>query len=245
MKFCLSTLSTSSNSKLACTLAVATKKKQCKSVPGWSDEGAPFQAHPFTTSQIVWFPILAVIAKGSIDALNNDNATVSFLWIIYESYIVFDHVPFLFTNELYDSPRFNFTYLSLIFFWGLEAVASIVATQSNVGAPKLLLYNVAPHSFFIFANSILEKATSNAFSGSAQKKGWIFLQVGVDNAIHGICLWYHLVHLSSIAGMGACLLVPLLSWVSLVSLMILLTCWVHKRHMSWSHFFRSLSSLKK
>lgn len=81
------------------------------------------------------------------------------------------------------SPRFNFTYLSLIFFWGLEAVASIVATQSNVGAPKLLLYNVVvPHSFFIFANWIRGACDFQCIV--RREKWWIFLQVDVFVVSH-------------------------------------------------------------
>lgn len=208
----------------------------------WSDETAPFPAQPWKATNIIWCTLLAVIAKESIDALNNSSIPMTLIWIIYESYIIFDHVPFLFTNTLYDSPRFNYTYISPFFFWGLEAVASIVATQSDVGAPKWILYNVVPHCFFISAEHIIGAATSNAFSG--EKNGYIFLQVMLDIAIHGISLWYHLVYLLYITEMTIFLL-PQLLLLTLVSSMILLTYWVHARHMSWSHFFRSLPPVKR
>jgi len=72
-----------------------------------------------------------------------------------------------------------------------------------------------------------------------------FLQVVVDNIIHTLSLWYHLLYLYKILGsdhddLRAILLV---SWMSLMSSMLLLTWWVHRRSMNWSHSFQPLSSL--
>merc|ERR1712232_349709 len=105
---------------------------------------------------------------------------------------IFDHIPFLFTNNVYKSPRFNFTYLSTIFFWGLEGMASIVSTQSDVNAPNALLYNTLPHSLFIVCNNFCGMATSKAFTDKQKKVWWIYLQVAIDNMIHCTSLWYHL-----------------------------------------------------
>ena len=74
----------------------------------WTDEGAPIPKEPFTYGHLVWLPTLAVIAFASVDALRVGNTSVSLLWIIYESYIVFDHFPFMFTNSVYKSPKFNY-----------------------------------------------------------------------------------------------------------------------------------------
>ncbi len=206
----------------------------------WSNEGAPVPFQPFKMIDLAWIPFLALVANQSIVTLNDGNITTSFMWIVYESYILFDHVPFLFTDTLYDSPSFNYRRLSVFFFWGLEAVASIVSTMSKVGAPKILLYNVAPHMFFVAANYVRCAATSNAFLGK-KKTWWIFLQVIIDTVIHAISLWYHLDYLSIIIEAHGSLF-PLLSWLSLVSLMMLVTCRVHKHCMSWDHFFSSLRS---
>ena len=77
----------------------------------WTDEGAPIPTQPFTYSQLLWFPTLAAITMVSIDALRVGNTSASLFWIIYESYIVFDHSPFCFTIKLYKSPRFNYEVL--------------------------------------------------------------------------------------------------------------------------------------
>lgn len=210
----------------------------------WCDDAAPLPAQEFTKRQLLWLPILFFVTKKSIQGLGEGSVFASFFWILYESYIIFDHIPFLFTSGLYDSPRFNYLYLSLIMFWGMEACASVVATCSMVGAPKILLYNVLPHTFFIFANYVRKAATSYAFipDSTGVKKWWIFLQVTFDNTIHGVSLWYHLVHISNISGMEH-YPSPLISWLILFTSMVLLTTWVHKKHMSWCHFFNPLLKL--
>lgn len=207
----------------------------------WCDHAAPLPTQEFTKRQLLWLPILFFVTKTSMEGLGEDNVYASVFWILYESYIIFDHIPFLFTSSLYDSPRFNYLYLSLIMFWGMEACASIVATLSVVGAPKILLYNVLPHTFFIYANYVRKAATSYAFiaDSTGVKKWWIFLQVMFDNTIHVVSLWYHLVHVSNISGMEH-YPSPLVTWVMLFILMVLLTIWVHKKHMSWCHFFKPL-----
>ena len=213
------------------------KKPSTSSVFGdWSNtKGAPFPPQAFAYYQLLWFPFLAAVAIRSIHALNERSTKISLLWIIYESYIVFDHVPFLFTNGVYKSPRFNFTYLSTIFFWGLEAVASIVATQSHVGAPSFLLYNVVPHCCFIAANNFNGKAASKAFVAEERKTWWVYVQVIIDNIIHGICLWYHLKYVFSGAREMEFNL-SVLSFVSLTSSMCFLTYLVHRDEMSLSYF---------
>lgn len=205
--------------------------------PSWTNEGAPIPTQPFTIKQLIWFPVLAAITKVSIDGLYVGNTSVSIFWIIYESYIVFDHFPFFFANNVYKSPTFNYENLSLIFFWGLEAVASIVATQSVVRAPIILLYNAAPHSLFIFANCVRGAATSNAFVAESKKSRWILLQVSVDTTIHCMQLWYHIKYLHHAVNKNDdSSLFPFLSWTALFTLSVLLTCWVHRDEMSWSHF---------
>jgi len=204
----------------------------------WSDEGAPFASQKFSPRQLLWLPFLAMVTNESIQALDNKNIAASIFWIIYESYIVFDHIPFLFTNNVYKSPRFNFTYLSSVFFWGLESIASIVSTQSLVNAPIALLYNVAPHCFFIAANST-GAAASKAFVAEQKKTWWVSLQVMVDILIHSTSLWYHLKYMLSshvafhqIEGAS-----PWLYWSALMLSMLFLTYMVHKDEMHWSYFF--------
>lgn len=224
-------------------MKISTKQSQVAD-NAWCDDAAPLPTQEFTKRQLLWLPILFFVTKKSIEGLNDDNLMASLFWILYESYIIFDHIPFLFTNGLYDSPRFNYLYLSLIMFWGMEACASIVCTLSVVGAPKILLYNVLPHTFFIFANYVRKAATSYAFvpDESGVKKWWIFLQVVFDNTIHCVSLWYHLVHVSNIPGMEI-YPSPFVSWLVLFTSMVLLTFWVHKKWMSWANFFNPLLSL--
>jgi hypothetical protein len=204
----------------------------------WSDEGAPFPSQTFSPPQLLWFPFLALVTKESIQALNKKNIAASIFWIIYESYILFDHIPFLFTNNVYKSPRFNFTYTSTIFFWGLEAIASIVSTQSLVTAPKVLLYNVVPHCFFILANNFRGAAASKAFVAEQKKMRWISLQVMVDSLIHCMRLCYHLKYiLSSHVAIQIVDASPWLYWSALMVSMLFLTYMVHKDEMLWSYFF--------
>jgi len=198
-----------------------------------SDEDAPYPSDDFTCPQLLWFLCIGSIAQMSIYALNDGYLAASILWIIYECYIVFDHVPFMFTNSVYKSPGFNYKYINLIFFWGLEAVACIVATQSLVGAPPILLYNAAPHFFFVGAH-INQTATSKAFLPSIMKTWWIYAQVAVDNIIHLVCLWYHLKYVFAGADWYTS---PLVLWSVLVGAMLLLTYWVHGDEMSFSNLF--------
>ena len=159
---------------------------------------------------------------------------MSLFWISYECYIVFDHVPFLSTRTVYKSSRFNYRYVNAIFFWGMEAAACFVATQSDVGAPGSCLYNAAPHSFFVGAH-IKGIATSKAFLPSEKKTWWVRAQVVVDNVIHLVCLWYHIKFVSTEFDMD-CIMCPLSTWASLlVSLMILLTVTIHRDEMSWKN----------
>mmetsp|Transcript_23441 Transcript_23441/g.32865 ORF Transcript_23441/g.32865 Transcript_23441/m.32865 type:complete len:225 (+) Transcript_23441:47-721(+) len=205
----------------------------CRKEYNWSDDGAPFPSQTFHPPQLLWFPFLALATKISIQALNDKSIVASTFWIIYESYIVFDHIPFLFTNSVYKSPRFNFMYLSTIFFWGFEAIASIVSTQSLVNAPAILLYNVAPHSFFVACNNFCGVAASKSFLAE-KKTWWVYLQVIVDNIIHSISLWYHLKYfLSHLVQIDTS---PWLIWVPLITSMLLMTYWVHIDEISFKYF---------
>jgi len=198
-----------------------------------SDEEAPYPSDNFTCPQLLWFLCIGSIAQLSIHALNGGHLAASILWIIYECYIVFDHAPFMFTNSVYKSPSFNYRYINLIFFWGLEAVACIVATQSLVGAPPILLYNAMPHCFFVGAH-INQTATSKAFLPSVMKTWWVYTQVVMDNIIHLVCLWHHLNYVFAGSDWYTS---PLVLWTVLVGAMLLLTCWVHGDEMSFSNVF--------
>ena len=135
-------------------------------------------------------------------------------------------------------------YIPCIFFWGLEGVASIVATQSVVGAPTILLYNVVPHAFFIFANYVRQAATSDAFVAEREKTSLIFCQVNIDTTIHGTQLWYHIKHLYQVNyGNVESTICPNVFWTISFSSMVLLTCWVHHDEMSWSYFTASIERL--
>lgn len=195
----------------------------------WSDEGAPYPSEKFNVLHLPWFVVIFLVATISILALNAGYLAASIFWIVYECYIVFDHGPFLFTDTVYKSPAFNYRRINLIFFWGMEAVACIVATLSDVGAPYILLYNAAPHFFFVGAH-VNQTATSKAFVPSQMKTWWISAQVAIDNVIHLICLWYQLKYIST----G---FVPLLSWIGLVGSMVVLTLWFHADEMSLSYLF--------
>jgi hypothetical protein len=210
----------------------------------WSNKGAPFPTQTFAYYQLLWIPFLAAIAKQSIYALNKRSFEVNLFWIVYESYILFDHTPFIFTNCVYKSPRINFTYLSSIFFWGLEAVASIVATQSHVKAPSVLLYNVAPHCFFIAANNFYGKAASKAFLAEERKTWWVYCQVIIDTTIHAISLWCQLKYFFSGEAEMEFILTAL-SFVGLASSMCVLTYVVHKDEMSLRYFLVPLKEKLK
>ena len=214
------------------TTDTGTKEKSQRE-GAWSDAGAPFPSATFSYTHLLWFLVIIFVAKMSIEALNNRDHRISLFWISYECYIVFDHVPFLSTRTVYKSPGFNYRYVNLIFFWGMEAAACIVATQSNVGAPSSCLYNAAPHIYFVGAY-MNQAATSKAFLPSEMKTWWVRLQVVVDNVIHLICLWFHVKFFSTEFELD-CIMCPLLTWTTLVCLMILLTVMVHRDEMSWKN----------
>lgn len=206
-----------------------------KNAVDWSDEGAPFQSQTYHPQQLLWFPFLALVTSLSIQGLKEKSTGTSIFWILYESYIVFDHIPFLFTNTVYKSPRFNFTYLSTIFFWGFEAIASIVSTQSVVNAPNILLYNVAPHCFFVACNNFGGLAASKSFSSEKKKTWWVYLQVTLDNSIHSISLWYHLQHFMRVVLETNDTSIWAV-WACSIGFMLFLTYWVHKDEMSFRFF---------
>mmetsp|Transcript_69364 Transcript_69364/g.103191 ORF Transcript_69364/g.103191 Transcript_69364/m.103191 type:complete len:244 (+) Transcript_69364:298-1029(+) len=200
----------------------------------WSDDGAPFRSQTLHLHDFLWFPFLALVTMQSIRGLENKNIRTSIFWIVYESYIIFDHIPFFFTNTVYKSPKFNFTYLSSIFFWGFEAIASIVSTQSVVNAPNILLYNVVPHCFFVACNNFSGVAASKSFSSEKKKTWWVYVQVAIDNIIHSASLWYHLEYLlRQVLGTDTS---TWATWAGLIVAMLILTYWVHKDEMSIQHF---------
>ncbi len=137
------------------------------------------------------FRFLTLLGKVSIDRMREKYDSIVFLWLVYECYIVFDYLPFLFTNDLYTSARVNYENLPVSLFWGLEAMASIVS-YASVGTPVIVLANIPNHAFFIFANYGLRVATSKAFIWG--KKGStvrIIFRVTCDIAVHMACAWYY------------------------------------------------------
>jgi len=82
-------------------------------------------------------------------------------WIVYECYIVFDHIPFLCTNDLYTSARFNYERTGPHVFWGMEAMASIVSGLSSINAPFVVFLNLPNHFFFIFGHKVKSKLMQN------------------------------------------------------------------------------------
>ena len=217
----------------------------------WSDEGAAFasQTSTYTYPRFIWFPFLFAVATLSIQALNKGSLVASLFWIHYEFYIIFDHVPFLFTNSVYKSPAWNFTHLSTVFFWGMEAIACIIATQSNVQAPLILIYNAFPHLFFIVANNFNGAAASKSFVEEQKKTWWVYTQVIIDHITHGTCMWYHLKYLVSqyvIIDLHLGMMLEYV-WMWLIVAACLLTYYVHKDEMSMKYFlspYRSMTPKK-
>lgn len=196
------------------------------------------------TTQICCVLFLVILTIASIRGLNNSSLAASSYWILYEVYIIFDHIPFLFTRELYASPKFNFEHVPLTLFWGMEASASIVGCFSSVGAPYILLYNVVPHLAFIYANNIKQAACSYAFipDSTGHKKWHVCLQVFVDNLVHFVSLWYHLLHLRhQVPGAAEWCPSPVVSWLCLLTFASIVTTIVHKRHMRLAYFVEDFS----
>lgn len=210
----------------------------------WSVTNCSFYSQPTKQREYLYFILLAFITMASIRAIDSGRKEASGLWILYQVYILFDHLPFPFTVKLYASPRFNYKYVSLLFFWGLEGVSAIVATRSQVRAPWILLYNCVPHSAFIYSNYGRSTPTAAAFVGD--RKWYITCQVLIDNCIHIASLWYHirfcLSDVEVFPEVGGYQIsrnqANVAIWSMVFLLAILLTWKVHGHQMKWAYFVK-------
>ena len=198
----------------------------------WTDDkNSPLPHEPFACLHLLWVPCLLGIALGSIWAINSGNVWVSMAWIVYECYIVFDHIPFLCTNDLYTSARFNYERTGPHVFWGMEAMASIVSGLSSINAPFVVFLNLPNHFFFIFSNYYRKIATSKAFTWERKAVSpWLLAAVGMDIVIHGINLRYHLAYLMDSSFM------VMSTWWSLMVTMTVMTVYFHREFIAFEHF---------
>jgi len=227
---------------------VSQLSNQFDQVPDWSKQNAPVENQQLQVKHVLWVPVLILVAYASIQALNDFRIAVAWAYLIYETYIIFDHLPFMFTNDLYTSARVNYQNLSLSLFWGMEAIASVVASQSVVNAPSMiLLANVPNHVFFMGSNYISGVATSKAFLWEKKHENlWLVGGVTMDTTIHAISLWYYIQYIAVASRKGSPLeetsllmttgATTWILWGVVMSVSILSTCWFHAPYMSWEHF---------
>jgi len=196
------------------------------------DKNMPLPHEPFILSHILWVPCLLGITWFSIQAINSGSAWVSLAWLIYECYIVFDHFPFLCSNDLYTSARFNYEIVGQDVFWGFEAMSSVVSRLSVLDAPAIVWLNLPNHFFFIFANYLREIATSKAFTWERKAASpWLVAAVAMDWTIHAINMRCHLIYLLDDA------LMVTVTWLGLLVAMISMTVYFHREFIAWQHFF--------
>jgi len=199
----------------------------------WTDyKNAPVpNLTSFGYGDLLWAPCLCLIAMSSIWAIDAGNYWVSIAWIVYQCYIIFDHIPFLCTNDLYTSARFNYEHTSLQLFWGMEAMDSVVSALSVVGAPAIVWMNLPNHFFFIVSNYFKQIATSKAFTWERKAVSWWLIPaVAMDTCIHAINMRCHLMNLLEERWMVATV------WWTLMVSMTVLTVWFHREFIAWEHF---------
>jgi len=196
------------------------------------DKNTPVPHEPFLVAHLLWVPCLLGIAWFSIQAIDSGNVWVSLAWLIYECYIVFDHFPFLCTNDLYTSARFNYEITGPHVFWGMEAMSSVVSGLSVLNAPAIVWLNLPNHSFFILSNYLREVATSKAFTWERKAVSpWLVAAVAMDTTIHTINMRCHLIYLLE----GDTFTVTM-TWLGLLVAMIVSTVYFHRQFMAWEHF---------
>lgn len=196
-------------------------------VNNWDGESAPFSYQPLTVSAALWPFVLVVFAWTSIACIHSGCRSVAWLMLTYESYIIFDHLPFLFTNELYSSARVNFEHTDLTAFWGMEATSTIISFFA-VGSPWWVMGNIPNHVSFIFFNYRKQVATSETFQ-YGRKRWYLVLGVAFDTSLHCVSALFYMKHL-----LGDGIMCWVL-WVALNIAMTLLTMWVHYDYMHWGH----------
>merc|ERR1712187_693227 len=102
--------------------------------------------------------------------------------LLYEAYIVFDHFPFIFTNDVYTSARVNFENTDVTAFWGMEATSSIIS-YAALGSPWWVMGNIPNHVSFIFFNYYMRVATSETFQ-YGRKRWYLIVAVAYDISLH-------------------------------------------------------------
>ena len=103
------------------------------------------------------------------------------VYLLYESYIVFDHVPVFFTNCVFTTARVNYQNIRFSCFWSCEAMAGWFA-YFVLSAHPFVLSNTPNHFYFIFCefNGIV---TSEYFN-FGRKGMWLNYAVLMDVAAH-------------------------------------------------------------
>ena len=147
--------------------------------------------------------------------------------LLYESYIVFDHVPVFFTNTVFTTARINYQNIRLSYFWCCEALAGWFA-YLVLGAHPYVLLNTPNHLYFLFCEFYGGIVTSEYFN-YGRKGMWLNFAVLWDVAIHVTC-----VHASF------CWLLGASSAGSYIALWLAAVCagtsWFHGEYMRLGHF---------
>jgi hypothetical protein len=201
-------------------------------VSDWNGERAPFSYQPMRVSAALWPFVLVAFAWGSIALIRSGYTSVAWAMLAYEAYIIFDHLPYLFTNDLYTSAQVNFEHTDLTAFWGMEATSTVISYVA-VGAPWWVMGNIPNHLSFIFFNYCICVATSETFQ-YARKRWFLVVAVACDTSLHCVSAFFYIKYL---LGDGVtCSWQTCLLWMALNAAMILLTMWIHYDFMHWEHF---------
>lgn len=146
--------------------------------------------------------------------------------MLYESYIVFDHVPVFFTNCVFTTARVNYQNIRSSHFWSCEAFAGWFAYLA-LGAHPFVLLNTPNHFFFILCE--FRGIVTAEYFNYGVKGMWLNVAVLWDVAIHVVSAHAAFCWLAGASSAGSCIAL----WLVAICVG---TSWFHKEYMRLGHF---------
>jgi len=201
---------------------------QAKKIDQSSSEMPYFRA----TDAAVAVTLLTIHAAGYVAVRNyNDHGqNLLWLWIVYECCLLFTHLPFPFTRNLYHAADWLYTNVNVTLFWGMEALSAMFG-YFVAGAPAFVLINAATHGRFLIYAYQYGTDTTQKYYSDPTKPPIVNVAISFDNVCHIICLWNYLR-----LALGADASTATTVAVYLVFAVLVLTSIYHNDEMKISHF---------
>ena len=170
-----------------------------------------------------WGLLAYLVREATVSHAAKNTAIV--VYLLYESYIVFDHIPVFFTNTVFTTARFNYQNIRSSCFWSCEAMAGWFAYFVLFAHPFVLL-NTPNHFYFMYAefNGVV---TSDYFN-YGRKGMWLNIAVLQDVACHVVGA-----HAGLSLLLGSTTLAFTIMWTVAICAA---TTWFHRDYMRLAHF---------